>query len=171
VGAEATRRTVLAATAAALPLLAGGCKGIAALGTPPKPLADVAVARAAMAGETVLIARYEAVLAAVPGLAGSLRPMLAQHTDHLARLRARLIDPRAGDRAAQGPSAAPSPGAAGVPSSPAAALTYLRDAERAAAQSLLGRLHVASPSFAQLLASIAASEATHALLLGSPRRP
>src|SRR5262249_58082255 len=93
----------------------------------------------------------------------------AQHTEHLARLRARLIEPPAG-HPAPSPSATPPPGAPGVPASPAAALTFLRDAERAAAHSLMSRLHLASPSFAQLLASIAASEATHALLLGSHRR-
>jgi hypothetical protein len=93
---DATRRRVLTAAAAALPLVAAGCKGIAALGTPPKPAPDVTMATDAIAVETQLIARYGAVLAANPGLAGTLRPLLAQHHDHLARLRARLIVPAAG---------------------------------------------------------------------------
>src|SRR5215468_1681477 len=66
---DATRRSVLTAAAAALPLVAAGCKGIAALGTPPKPAPDVTVATDAIAVETRLIARYGDVLAANPALA------------------------------------------------------------------------------------------------------
>ena len=68
---EATRRGVLAA-AVSLPLVAAGCKGIGALGTPPPPLPDVTVVRDAIAGETLMISRYHAVLAAAPALTGSL---------------------------------------------------------------------------------------------------
>src|SRR5438552_18368642 len=87
VAREATRRGVLAA-AVSLPLVAAGCKGIGALGTPPPPLPDVAVVRDAIDGETLMISRYHAVLAAVPALAGPLGPLLDQHSEHLARLRA-----------------------------------------------------------------------------------
>ncbi len=165
---QTTRRSVLAA-ALALPLAAAGCKGVGGLGTPPRPLPDVAVLREAIAGERLMISRYTAVLAAAPGLADSLRPLLGQHRAHLAALAGRLVDPRAGG----GPS--PSPSAAhqvtSVPGTPAAARAYLRGAEQAAAQALLSHFGTASPSLAQLLASIAASEASHALLLGSRRRP
>ena len=164
---ETTRRRVLAAAAAALPLVVSGCKGIGALGTPPKPAPDVAVVRDAMAAESYLIARYGAVLAAVPGLAGELRPLLAQHHEHLARLRTRLIIPRAAAQPSPSPKASPS---TAPPGTPAAALAYLRDAENAAAASLLAHLDTATPSLAQLLASISASEATHALILGAPGR-
>jgi hypothetical protein len=58
-----------------------------------------------------------------------------------------------------------------VPGTAAAALAYLRDAETAAAGSLLAHLAAAPPSLAQLLASISASEATHALILGAGRPP
>ena len=160
---EATRRRVLAATAAALPLVMAGCKGLGALGTPPKPAADVAVTREAITVESTLIARYGAVLAAVPSLAGELRPLLAQHHDHLAQLHARLIIPRAAAQPSPSPKASPS---TAPPGTPAAALAYLRDAENAAAASLLAHLDTATPSLAQLLASISASEATHALILG-----
>jgi len=165
---EATRRRVLIATAAALPLVMGGCKGVGALGTPPKPAAGVAVTRDAITVESTLIARYGAVLAAMPSLDGELGPLLAQHHDHLARLRARLIIPipRAGAQPSASPSGTPSPRPAPVPGTPAAALAYLRDAENAAAVSLLAHLDAAPPSLAQLLASISASEATHALILG-----
>jgi hypothetical protein len=170
VAQDATRRGVLTLAALALPLLAGGCKGIGALGTPPRPAPDVAVARDAIAGERLLIARYTAVVAALPGLAGRLRPVLTQHTEHLARLRARLRDPGAAAGAAR--TARATPAGPPVPHTPAAALASLRAAEDAAAASLVRHLDVVSPSFAQLLASIAASEASHAALLrpgGGPR--
>jgi len=165
---DATRRRVLAAAAAALPLVLAGCKGIAALGSPPKPAPDVSVATDAIAVEQQLIAHYGAVLAAVPGLAATLRPLLDQHHDHLALLRARLIVPHGGQPL-------PSPratarGRAPVPGTTAAALGYLRDAEDAAAAALLAHLAAAPRSLAQLLASISASEATHALVLGTAAR-
>jgi hypothetical protein len=166
---EATRRGVLAA-AVSLPLAAAGCKGIGALGTPPRPQPDVAVVRDAIDGETLMISRYNAVLAAVPALAGPLGPLLQQHHEHLARLRARLIEPNPASRPERSPAVTASPAGVQVPGTPAAARAYLRRAERAAAQTLLGRLTAAPPSLAQLLASIAASEATHALLLGPGRR-
>jgi len=167
---DATRRRVLAAGAVTLSLAAAGCRGLAALGTPPRAAPGVAVAGDAIAVEARLIAHYGAVLAAVPALAGTLRPLLAQHHDHLARLRSRLIIPP-GSRASHpaSPSASP-PGGAPVLGSPAAALRYLRDAEDAAAAAQLAHLAAAPPSLAQLLASISASEATHALILDGHRR-
>jgi hypothetical protein len=165
---EATRRRVLAAMAVTLPLVASGCKGIGALGTPPKPAPDVAVVDDAITVEKYLIARYGAVLAAMPGLAGELRPLLAQHHEHLARLRARIITPRGAARPTASPKPPPSP--APVPGTATGARTYLRDAENTAATSLLAHLQQATPSLAQLLASISASEATHAQLLGTHGR-
>ena len=162
---EATRRGVLAAVLS-LPLVATGCKGIGALGTPPRQQPDVTVVRDAIDGETLMISRYHAVLAAVPALAGSLDPLLEQHREHLARLRARLIEPNRASPPEHSPAVAAMP----VPGTPAAARAYLRHAEQAAAQALMGKLTAAPPSLAQLLASIAASEATHALLLGPGRR-
>ena len=167
---DATRRRVLALGAVTLPLAAAGCKGLAALGAPPKPAPDVAVVGDAITVEARLISHYGAVLAAVPALAGALQPLLAQHHDHLARLRARLIIPP-GSRATNPASAGPAPrGSAPVPGTPAAALGYLRDAENAAAAAQLAHLAAAPPSLAQLLASISASEATHAMILGGHRR-
>jgi len=165
---DATRRRVLTAAAAALPLVAAGCKGIAALGTPPKPAPDVTVVTDAIAVETRLIARYGEVLAANPGLAGTLRPLLAQHHEHLTRLRARLIVPVGGQPL---PTPRATPRHTGqAPGTPAAALSYLHDAEDAASGALLTHLATAPPSLAQLLASISASEATHALILGTAAR-
>jgi len=166
---DATRRRVLAIGAVALPLAAAGCKGIAALGPPPQAAPGVAVVGDAIRVETRLIAHYGAVLAAVPALAGTLRPLLAQHHDHLARLRARLIIPP-GSRASDPASPGAAPRGAPVPGTPAAALGYLRDAENAAAAAQVAHLAAAPPSLAQLLASISASEATHAMILGGHGR-
>jgi hypothetical protein len=166
---DATRRRVLAIGAVTLPLAAAGCKGIAALGPPPKAAPDVAVVGGAIRVETRLIAHYGAVLAAVPALAGTLQPLLAQHHDHLARLRARLIIPP-GSQAPDPASPGPAPRSARVPGTPAAALGYLRDAENAAAAAQVAHLTAAPPSLAQLLASISASEATHAMILSGHGR-
>ena len=165
---EATRRRVLVAAAAALPLLAAGCKGIAALGPPPKPAPDVAVVTDAIAVETQLIAGYGTVLAANPALAPALRPLLAQHHEHLARLHDRLIVPVGGQPLPTPHATAHH--AATAPGTRAAALGYLRDAEDDASEALLAHLATAPPSLAQLLASISASEATHALILGAAAR-
>jgi hypothetical protein len=172
VAQEATRRGVLATTALAAGLAASGlplagCKGIGALGTPPRPLPDVAVAARAIAAERALIAQYSAILTAMPSLAGQLRPLLAQHNEHLTRLRSRLSEP-AGHPAAtasSGTSTTAHRSAPLVPTTPAAALAALRTSENAASAALASQLASLSPSFAQLLASISASEATHARLL------
>ncbi len=156
---QMTRRGALSA-ALALPLAAAGCQGLRVLGTPPRPPLDVTVLRAAMDGETLLIGQYTAALAAQPGLAGLVGPLLGQHRAHLDRLRARLIVPQG----AAPPSPSPRPRVQ-VPAGPAAAQAFLQQAEHSAAQALLARLAAASPSLAQLLASISAAEASHALLL------
>ena len=159
--ADLRRRSVLAAAAMTVPLAAAGCKGVGGLGTLPKAAPDVAVLQHAIATEQALIARYHAALAGSPGLAGTLRPLLAQHREHLARLTSMLIVPAT-------PSASPRPSAsatAGAARPRAATLAALEAAETDAATSLVSRLALAPPALAQLLASIAASEASHALLL------
>jgi hypothetical protein len=161
VRADLTRRSVLAATALTVPLMAAGCKGVGGLGTLPKAAPDVAVLHHAIATEQALIARYHAALAGSPGLAGTLGPLLAQHREHLARLTSMLIVP-----ATPRPTPRPSPTAtAGAARPRAATLAALEAAETDAASSLVRRLALAPPALAQLLASIAASEASHALLL------
>ena len=156
--ADLRRRSVLAAAGAVLPLLAAGCKGVGGLGTLPRPGPDVAVLRAAIGTEQALIARYRSALAASPGLKDTLDPVLDQHLAHLAVLRSRLIGPAATPR--QGRTSPPAAaGQAGV------VLSALAAAEHAAAGALVSRLATASPSLAQLLASISASEASHAALL------
>lgn len=162
------RRRGLLAAALAAPLLAPGCsKGFGALGKPPAPAPEVGVLTSAISAERELIARYQAVLARVPATAPALDPLLAQHRAHLRALTARLVP----GAARPTPSRAASPAPPTVPGSGAAATAYLGAAEQAAAARLLGQLATVSPSLAQLLASIAASEATHAAFLGVPVRP
>jgi hypothetical protein len=154
---------VLAAAVMTVPLVAAGCKGVGALGTPPEPAPDVAMLRGAIGTERALIARYHSAMAGSPGLAGTLGPLLAQHREHLARLTSMLIEPP-GRSASPHTTASPS-GTAAQGSGPAATLAALEAAESDAARSLAGRLTLAPPALAQLMASIAASEASHALLL------
>ncbi len=160
--ADLTRRSVLAGAGAAVPLLAAGCKGVGGLGTLPTPAPDVAALRGAIRTEQALIARYRSALAASPALRDTLDPLLGQHLAHLAALRSRLIGPAATPRPARSRPAGAGAGAA-------SALAALAGAEQAAARAQLSRLTVASPSLAQLLASISASEASHAALLRTPR--
>ena len=204
--ADRTRRAVLVATAVSLPLLAvSGCKGVGALAAPPSPAPDVAVLRSAIAAEEVMIARYDAVMTRSASLAEGLRPLRAEHRQHLAQLRSRLIVPPGSAAAPPSPSAlspsgpashgqvpagqashgqashgqaphgqaahgqvpaGPVPAGPGsVPSGAAAAIPFLQAAERAAAATLLHQLAAVSPSLAQLMASVAASEATHVAAL------
>ena len=118
--------------------------------------------RGAIITEQALIARYRSALAASPALRDTLEPLLGQHLAHLAALRSRLAGPTGTPRPAQ---PGPAPAGAGA----ASPLAALAGAERAAASAQLSRLGAASPSLAQLLASISASEASHAALLRMPR--
>ena len=162
-----TRRVMLAASAA-LPLIAvAGCQGVGALAAPPPPAPDVGVLKAAIAGEKLMIARYEAVLAGpargARGLTQALDPLLAEHRAQLAQLRSRLVVPAgAASPAPSGPEHRPGQA---VPAQPAAAVAVLRGAEQHASDVLLSHLGTVPPSLAQLLASISASEATHAAIL------
>src|ERR1700730_4435368 len=167
---------MLLASAAALPLLLGtaGCRS--ADGSPaPDPLAgrpplghDVLTMQAVIAAERGMIDLYRAAISGGSGhqraaRARMLRALLAQHEQHLIRLKARLIVP-------PGTSASPSPSPGGSGSaffSPGAvSVAQLRAAERASAAGLVRRLVAAPPAAAQLLAIIAASDATHVTALG-----
>jgi hypothetical protein len=159
-----TRRQVVLAAAAALPLAAvTGCSGLDVVRTPPPPPRDVELLQGVIAAEQLMVDRYHAVLAGAqassPALVPALVPLLSQHQEHLAQLRARLVIPR-GSAASASPSPSPS-GTPAVPSDPAAAIAFLKEAEQAAATALLGRLPQAPASLAQLFASVSASEATH----------
>jgi hypothetical protein len=161
VAAEPSRRAVIAATAAtaALPLLAAGCRGTAALGTPPRPAPDVALLRDAIEAEDAMVASYQAAVRQVHGgRAVTLARLLAEHEQHARQLRARLIR---GSPLAAGSAPLPRPTEPVLPSAPHQVIAYLSRAERAAAQRLLGQVPRVPPALAQLFASISASEATH----------
>jgi hypothetical protein len=172
------RRRILLASATALPLLlaTAGCRSQDVFAGP-DPLADrpplghdVLTLQAVIAAEEKLVGLYRAAVVVDPqatARAQMLRSLLAQHEQHLAQLRARLIEPPG--QASASPTARPSATTAGPPSGPGPAgvdLPHLRAAERASAADLVRRLATVSPALAQLFASIAASDASHAAVLG-----
>lgn len=179
---EPTRRGLVAAAAGGSLLLAG-CKGLEALGPPPRPAAAVGTLEQAVAAEEQMVRAYRAALAALSGLSGQraaevVSDVLADHEAHLLRLRTRLIVPHGqasprpgigsgtGSGPGSGPDATPSPSAAGSASSQI--IAGLVRAENAAAARLIGQLLTMPPAVAQLMASIGASEAGHAALLSRP---
>lgn len=158
----------MAASAAALPLLAVGCKGVAALGPPPKPSAEVVMLRSAIVAEAAMVARYTAAVSRYGGDRGgqALATVLAQHQQHLSQLRARLTG-----RPADTARAAKAAGQQLAGTSRAGAFTLLEHAEQAASDWLLSQLRLCSPSLAQLMASICAAEAGHVPYLDTAARP
>jgi hypothetical protein len=169
-GTSPTRRAVLAATAAALPVLLAACKGMQSLGTPPPPAPDVVALKSAIAAEQVLVGRYAATLAylgprlaakgspAARALNADLTAIAAEHQEHLTQLRSRLVEP-AGLKPSAAPSPSPSPSV--ITGSPGSVVRQLEGAEQAASDYLLGQVTRVPPALAQLMASISASEATH----------
>ena len=168
------RRRTLLASAATLPLLlaTAGCRSSDVF-TGPDPLAgrprlapDVVTLVAVIAAEENLIGLYRTALAsdsAATARARDLPALLAQHEQHLTRLRARLIQPPGAATAA----ASPRPQAKASAAAPErVTIARLRAAERASAAGLVRRLATTEPALAQLLASIAASDATHVAVLG-----
>jgi hypothetical protein len=163
-----SRRQLLAASPAALPLFLGlsACKGpgVPAVLSGPPPVTDqTTMLLHAVTEEQNLIWLYDKASAIYPDLA--LSPLLAEHKQHLAQLSARVVEPPG----KQVPDTVTSKPAIGATS--AAALAQLRAAEQRAVKVLLSRLGGASPSLAQLYASVAASEATHVAVLDSLGRP
>jgi hypothetical protein len=144
---------VFASTAGVL----AGCTGPDS--TPEPDRTSEAVA-ALLAGEAALATRYRQVQARHPALRPVLRGVLADHVAHAAALRAVLPRPA---------PAAPSPGASAssrpVPSTPAAALADLARAERAAEAAASAACLLADGDTAVLLASVAACEASHVVVL------
>jgi hypothetical protein len=164
VPADPTRRALVAA-AAALPLLAAGCRGTEALGTPPQPTPDVATLRAAILAEELMVARYRAAAQRLGGggpAGNAVSTLLAEHSDHLRQLRARLVP---GSPLAAGSRPLPRPRPPVLPTAPRQVISYLSRAELTASNQLIAQVADVPPALAQLLASIAASEATHVPLL------
>jgi hypothetical protein len=172
------RRTLLIASAAALPVLLTACRGVQVLGSPPPPPADVETLRSAIEHEAVLVASYAALTAAAPGgqagaagaagaaaggrMAAALAVVLGDHRQHLAQLKSRLVEPAG--RSSASPGQSPSRG------STIRTAAQLEQAEQAASDRLIAELAGLPPTLAQLFASIAASEATHVPYLRAARR-
>jgi hypothetical protein len=167
------RRRTLLASAATLPLLlaTAGCRSSDVFAGPdplagrPRPAPDVVTLAAVIAAEENLIGLYRTALAgdsAATARARDLLALLAQHEQHLTRLRARLIQPPGTATEV----ASPRPSATASAAAPArVTIARLRAAERASAAGLVRRLATAEPALAQLFASIAASDATHVTVL------
>src|SRR5271170_2433139 len=146
-----SRRQLLAASPTTLPLFLAlsACKGPAVLSGPPPVTDQTRMVLHAVTAELNLIWIYNKTMAGYSGLRPTLAPLLAEHQAHLARLRARVIEPP-GRKVPGTVTSRPA-----LDPTSAGALTRLRDAEQAAVGVLLGRLAGASPSLAQLYASIA----------------
>ncbi|MEU1729097.1 hypothetical protein [Nonomuraea sp. NPDC005692] len=164
-----SRRAVLAGGAAAL--TACSASGPAGPAAPAPDSPETVLLRQVVADKERTVALYSALIAAG---AESLEPFRARHQAHLAELRKYLP---AGTPPASPPASPPvsplvsspaSPGASpgATPSkSPKPTLSRLRDVERRAAAQRPRQLAGLSPGVAQLLASIGACEAVHAVSL------
>ncbi len=141
--ARPTRRTAISGVLAGV-LLGTGCTRSAGRATsqPSAPGLDASLRAAAVAREQGLLLAYDAAAAAHPGLAARLQPLRDEHAAHL--------------------------GALGVPETPVGQMTgrpglpQLRSAERSAAAAHAAAALDGSRSLAAVLASLAASEASHA---------
>lgn len=148
-----TRRALLGAGV----VVAAGGIGAAVAGLqprrrPPAPPAPPRQLSEALAREQLLVAGLDAALPARP----ELRQVRDDHAAHAAALRQAI---------ARYPAPASSPISAGPPSA-AATTAQLRAAELTAAKAAAGESAALSGAEAALLASISASETTHAELLG-----
>ncbi|MFD5838371.1 hypothetical protein ACFWHV_33195 [Streptomyces collinus] len=158
------RRSLLAVAPAALAL--AGCTG-GDSGRPAgdgQPAADRARARAARDSEA-LAERYDAVIAARPGLAGRLRPLREEVVRHARALGGgRKASPSASPSASVSSSASPSPSAV-VPDNDKDTLAGLATAEKELADRRAKALGGVPGELARLLASVAAAGAVHVYLL------
>jgi hypothetical protein len=158
-----SRRQLLVASPTTLPLFLtlSGCKGPAVLSAPPLVSQQTQVLLHAVTAEQNMIWIYATVMSAYSGLAATLAPLRAEHEAHLAKLRARVVEPPG----KQAPATVPERPA--VAATQAGALAQLRAAEQAAVTAQMNRLAAAPASLAQLYASIAACESTHVSVLGA----
>lgn len=160
-----TRRAVLAGGARlAAALLAGealaACRQLPVIGRG-APDRDVVLADEAADRERVLLAAYDAAMTAVPALVPRLSPLRAEHAEHLAALVPGVA-----------PAATPSPAPTGpplrvpaVPADAAGALAVLRALETDTADRHGGAAVRSGRGLAVVLASAAASEASHVQVL------
>lgn len=149
-----TRRAVLGSGLAGLLSACTPARPHRTVPAPPDP--DLALSAAAAARERTLLAAYDSVLASTPALAAQLQPVRAEHLAHLFALGAPAFQV-----AGHPPSASPRP-----PAAPSAARARLAVHERRAAAAHAADALSASRRLAPVLASLAASEASHHEALG-----
>ena len=154
-----SRRQLLGASP--LLLILCGCDKPAVLSAPPVPSRQTQVLLDAATAEQNLVWLYDKASAAYPQLSPVLATLRAEHAAHLAQLRATVVEPP-GKHVPTTVTQKPAIG-----NTQRDALIQLRSAEQGAVTTLMGRLDGASPSLAQLYASIAASEATHVGVLST----
>jgi hypothetical protein len=155
------RRAVLAASALpAVGALLGGCSNddsaqrtAASLKASPSASPGAVLQAAAGRDSTGLLAKYDAVIAAYPALAGQLAPLRAEVARHAKAF---------GATASASPSTSASPVAPGTGD---AALAALASAEQSLADARTKALLDAPSELARLLASVAAAGSCHVLLL------
>ncbi|WP_433497411.1 hypothetical protein ACQP1K_20990 [Sphaerimonospora sp. CA-214678] len=169
-----TRRVLLSATAAGLAVTAAGCSSDSSEPPAPKPPDPQAVLLGSLIGDKErLVALYQRAALGSAGTAAALEPFRQRHVAHLAALRELLpagAETGPSSPGASSPSAgSPSPAEGSAPAEKPVPVGRLRDAERRAAAARPRQMAGASPVLAQLLASIGACEAVHAVALGSLR--
>lgn len=164
-GPRVGRRALLAA-AALLPLAA--CTTAPAPVPPPDP--DDLLRGAAAERERALLADYDRLIAVLPALAVRLLPLRAEHAEHLIA----LVGPPATGAPVPSATPTPSPSSTPLPLPPevplppaiADALAALVTAEQTAAGAhVADALAAVERGLAGLLASLAASESSHAVAL------
>jgi hypothetical protein len=163
-----SRRQLLAASPTTLPLFLAlsACKGPAVLSGPPPVPSQTQTLLHAVTAEQDLIWIYNKAMAGYSALRPALAPLLAEHQAHLAHLTARVVEPP-GKKVTDTVTAWAGGRKPALAATADGALVQLRAAEQAAVATLLNRLVSASPSLAQLYASVATSEATHVTTLTS----
>ncbi|MFI7141937.1 hypothetical protein ACIBQ5_30780 [Streptomyces massasporeus] len=157
------RRSLLAVAPAALALT--GCTGGDSGGPAGEDssAADRARARAARDSEG-LVERYDAVIAARPGLAGRLGPLREEVVRHARAFGGGRKASRSAS-SSPSPSVTSSPSSATVPGNDKDALAGLAAAERELTDRRTKALGGAPGELARLLASVAAAGAAHVYLL------
>ncbi|MGW5102385.1 hypothetical protein [Streptomyces sp. NPDC004100] len=170
------RRTLLASAAGAAVLLAGCTSGTGPDGGTSSPSARAR--KRAAADSTALLARYDAALAAHPGLDERIAPLRAAVAAHVAAFDGKAVpsasasaspsatgdkdDAKHGGKAASaGPSVSPDP----VPATEKDARAWLAAAERTLADRRTRALLDVPGELARLMASVAAAGAAHAFVL------
>ncbi|MFX4295023.1 hypothetical protein [Streptomyces bohaiensis] len=167
---ELSRRTLLAGGGVLLAAALTGCSA-----TGPRQAAERAERSAGArrlreeteADSRLLLARYDATVAAHPELGERLLPLRGTVEEHLAAITAAAGAATASARPGGGGDArpgAPSP-SDGVPADPEAAVAGLSRSEGELAERRLLALADAPPELARLLASLAAAGATQCYLL------